>query len=146
MNASDKYTHRIQVCQRQTTTGRHAIYFRRHEIHTLFDELIHRPWGRSQWNPPVDIHEDDDAFVIEADLPGVNAEDVRIRIEGRTLAIEGRRQLRPCDNSRTSHLCERPDGGFIRVFEFQENIEQEQIQTRWQDGVLMVTVLKTTKE
>jgi len=144
MNASHEYVRKIQVCQRQTTTGRRALYFHQHEIHALFDELIHRPWGRAQWNPPVDIREDDKAFIIEIDLPGVSPEEVRIQADGKTLAIEGRRELRPCGDERTTHLCERPDGGFVRIFEFRDSIENEQIQSRWHDGVLTVSISKPT--
>lgn len=146
MDASGEYIRKIQVCQRQTTTGRRALHFHQHEIHALFDELIHRPWGRAQWNPPADIREDEKAFVIEIDLPGVSDKDVRIRTEGRTLTIEGRRQLRPCDEDRTTHLCERPDGNFVRMFEFRDDLGSERIQSRWQNGVLTVTVLKPMTE
>jgi HSP20 family molecular chaperone IbpA len=146
MDASGEYIRKIQVCQRQTTTGRRALHFHQHEIHALFDELIHRPWGRAQWNPPVDIREDEKAFVIEVDLPGVSDKDVRVRVEGRTLTIEGRRQLQPCDEDRATHLCERPDGDFVRMFEFRDDIGSERIQSRWQNGVLTVTVLKPMTE
>ncbi len=144
MDASGEYIRTIQVRQRQTTTGRRALHFHQYEIHSLFDELIHRPWGRAQWNPPVDIREDDTSFLIEIDLPGVADQDVRIQTEGRTLKIEGKRQLRPCDEERTTHLCERPDGGFARMFEFQDDIDRGRIQSRWQDGVLTLTLLKPT--
>jgi HSP20 family molecular chaperone IbpA len=144
MDASGEYIRTIHVCPRQTTMGRRAFHFHQYEIHSLFDELIHRPWGRAQWNPPVDIRENDTAFIIEIDLPGVKDTDVRLLTEGRTLRIEGSRQLRPCDTDRTAHLCERPDGEFARVFEFQDNIDKTRIQSRWHDGVLTLTILKLT--
>ena len=44
------------------------------EVERLFDEMIHRPWGFCReirgWNPPVDLYETDEAFILEADLPG----------------------------------------------------------------------------
>jgi HSP20 family molecular chaperone IbpA len=147
MDASGEYIRTIQVCQRQTTTtGRRAVHFHQYEIQTLFDELIHRPWGRAQWNPPVDIREDDQAFILEIDLPGVTAEDVRIITAGRTLTISGRRRLRPCDDERTTHLCERPDGEFARIFEFGETIEGQRIESHWHDGVLTVAIPKPKNE
>lgn len=142
MDASGEYIRTIQVCQRQTTTGRRALHFHQHEIHALFEELIHKPWGRAQWNPPADIHEDEKTFIIEIDLPGVRDTDVQVLAEGRTLTIEGRRQLRPCDDDRTTHLCERPDGEFIRMFEFRDDISNGRVRSRWENGVLIVTVLK----
>ena len=45
-----------------------------HEVERLFDEMIHRPWGLCReirgWNPSVDLYETEEAFVLEADLPG----------------------------------------------------------------------------
>ncbi len=137
-----EYIRKIQVCQRQTTTGRRAFGFQQYEIHTLFDELIHRPWGRAQWHPPVDIRETHESFVIDIDLPGVEPDEVRITAEGKTLAIEGRRELRPCDDERTTHLCERPDGGFARMFEFGQPLAPEAVESRWHNGVLTITVSK----
>ncbi|MGE5297233.1 MAG: Hsp20/alpha crystallin family protein [Solirubrobacterales bacterium] len=143
MDASGEYIRTIQVCQRHTTTGRRALHFHQYEIHALFDELIHRPWGRAQWNPPVDIREDDVSFIIEMDLPGVLDSDVQIRTEGRTLTVAGRRQLRPCDEDRTTQLCERPDGEFARMFEFQDDIGRQRVQSHWHDGVLTLTISKS---
>jgi HSP20 family molecular chaperone IbpA len=55
------------------------------EMERLFDEMIHRPWGFCRemrgWNPSVDLYEMDDAFVLEADLPGVKLDDVKVEIE-----------------------------------------------------------------
>jgi HSP20 family molecular chaperone IbpA len=60
------------------------IYVSR-EMERLFDEMIHRPWGFCRemrgWNPSVDLYEMDDAFVLEADLPGVKLDDVKVEIE-----------------------------------------------------------------
>jgi HSP20 family protein len=140
MDGQNEYIRKIHVCRRQTLTPRRAFGFHQHEIHALFDELIHRPWGRAQWNPPVDIREDDENFIIEIDLPGVKPEEVRVTAEGNTLSIEGQRELRPCDDARTTHLCERPDGGFARMFEFAETLEEERIEGHWQNGVLTITV------
>lgn len=139
MDASGEYIRKIQLHRRQTGTGRERR-FQQYEIHALFDELIHRPWGRAQWHPPVDVREDDAAFIIEMDLPGVSAQDVRIAAEGNTLTISGRRRLRPCGDACMTHLCERPDGSFARKFEFHHEIRNERIESRWRDGVLTVTV------
>ena len=59
----------------------------------LFDEMIHRPWGAGReargWNPSVDLYETADAFVLEADLPGVGLENVKVEVpERRSCASE----------------------------------------------------------
>jgi HSP20 family protein len=141
MTVSGDRNRRIQICRRHNIAPRRGLYLHHHEIHALFDEMIHRPWGAVRWNPATDVREDNDAFTIEVDLPGVKAEEVQVVVEGRILAIEGRRKLPPCDAA-TIHLCERPDGRFARLFEFDHEVEDRGIESRWQDGVLTVTIPK----
>ena len=110
MNVSSDRNRRIQIHRRHGIVERPGLCLRHHEIHAIFDELIHRPWGAVRWNPAVDIREDKDAFIIEMDLPGVNTEEVRVLVEGAILAIEGQRQLGNATRSR--RICARdPMGG-----------------------------------
>lgn len=132
---------RIRICRRHGLVERRGLYLHHHEIHAMFDELIHRPWGSVRWNPAVDLHEDNDRFTIEVDLPGLQGDEIQVLVGGKTVAIEGQRQLRKCDED-TSHLCERPDGHFARVFEFDGEIDEGKIENHWQDGVLTVMVPK----
>ncbi len=143
MDALNECSRRIRVHRRHETMNRRGLHFQQHEIHAIFEELIHRPWGALRWNPPIDIRESQDAFTIEMDLPGVNADEVRILTDGKTLTIEGERRLQTCVDERTTHLCERPDGRFTRSFEFHDDVEDKEIESRWQDGVLTVIVPKS---
>jgi HSP20 family molecular chaperone IbpA len=145
MDVSGDRNRRIQVRRQHGIAERRGLYLNRYEIHAMFDEMIHRPWGAVRWNPAVDIRENKDAFIIEMDLPGVKAEDVRVLVEGQILAVEGQRQLGPCDEV-TTHLCERPDGRFVRTFEFDGSIENRKIESRWHEGVLTVTVPKSQNQ
>ena len=67
------------------------------EVERLFDEMIHRPWGFCReirgWNPSVDLYETPEAFILEADLPGVNLEDVTVEMEDDVLVLQGWRTL-----------------------------------------------------
>jgi HSP20 family protein len=141
MNGADERDRAVPIRRRQGMMDRGGLQFHHYEVHAMFEELIHRPWGTVRWHPQVDLHEDDEAFTIEIDLPGVQAEDIRVLVEGKTVVIEGRRQLRKCEEG-TTHLCERPDGWFSRAFAFDEAIRDDRIESRWQDGVLTVTVPK----
>jgi HSP20 family protein len=145
MTASGDRNRIIQIHRRQEMVERRGLCFHHHEIHTLFEEMIHKPWAAARWNPGVDVRESSEAFLIEMDLPGVRSEDVRIVADGKTLVIEGQRQLAQCDRVAT-HVCERPDGRFVRTFEFEDDIEKAEIKSHWQDGVLTVTVPKPKGE
>ena len=59
------------------------------EVERLFDEIIQCPWGLCReirgWNPSIDLYETADAFILEADLPGVKAENLKVEIENSDL-------------------------------------------------------------
>ena len=145
MNTSDDRNRRIQIHRRHGVAECRGLYLHHQDVHAIFDELIYRPWGAVRWNPAVDIREDKDAFLIEMDLPGVKADEVRVLVEGQILTIEGQRQLAQCDEV-TTHLCERPDGRFVRTFEFDANIENRKIESHWHEGVLTVTIPKARSQ
>ncbi|HEU4341605.1 MAG TPA: Hsp20/alpha crystallin family protein [Candidatus Binatia bacterium] len=117
-----------------------------HEVERLFDEIIHRPWGFCReirgWNPSVDLYETTEAFVLEADLPGVKAEDVKVEIENSDLVLQGWRTLEKSQSDGTFHTMERSSGHFLRRMKLPESVEQESIQADFHDGVLRVIILK----
>lgn len=62
------------------------------EVDRLFDELIHRPWGfrraeEKEWSPQLDLYETEEAFILEADLPGVREEEVSVAVEDSDLVL-----------------------------------------------------------
>lgn len=67
------------------------------EVERLFDEMIHRPWGVCRevrgWTPAVDLYDDGDCFILEADLPGVKLEDVIVEVDNGDLVLRGSRKL-----------------------------------------------------
>lgn len=121
------------------------------EVDRLFDELIHRPWGmsrtkESEWAPQLDLYEDAAAFVLEADLPGVQEKDISVTIEQGDLVLRGKRAFeRICDES--SFYCrERRSGEFTRRLRLPTSIDQEKIHAQFHDGVLQVTLPKIQPE
>ncbi len=143
MDVPDKHSLRTLLYHRSQAGEHQGLHCHHHEIHTLFEELIHRPWRASCWNPPVDIWEDEEAFTIEMDLPGVGAEQVRIWARGRTLTIEGQRERKEETRETSARLHERCEGRFSRTFEFEFNVEETTIENHWQDGVLTLIVPKS---
>jgi len=132
--------------ERLETERQRGVFFHHHEVHALFEELIHRPWKAACWNPPVDISENEDRFIIEMDLPGTQADKVTIRAQGKILTIEGQRERRQYVRGTSAHLHERCEGRFSRSFEFDFNIGKETIEDHWQDGVLTLIVPKPKKK
>ncbi|OHB67349.1 MAG: hypothetical protein A2Y77_12980 [Planctomycetes bacterium RBG_13_62_9] len=143
MSLSDRRNYRTQIHHQGEAVQYRGVRYHHHEVHALFEELIHKPWGVACWNPPVDVWENESVYIIEMDLPGVKADDVHVHIHDRALAIEGKRQVRQNADRNTARLHERCEGRFARTFEFDFSIEGQEIASEWRDGVLIVTVPKS---
>jgi HSP20 family protein len=116
------------------------------ELDRLFDELIHRPWGvgreLSGWNPSLDLCETADAFILEADLPGVKADDVKVEVEGNYLLLHGRRAFQRTVTDGRYHYQERTFGDFTRRMQLPQSVDKEKISAEFKDGVLRVVLPK----
>jgi HSP20 family protein len=117
-----------------------------HEVERLFDEMIHRPWGFCReirgWNPSVDLYETDEAFVLEADLPGVKAEDVKVESENGDLVLRGWRSIEKNESDGHFHTMERSSGSFLRRIALPQSIDKDAITAEFHDGVLRVLLPK----
>ena len=102
--------------------------------------------ARSQlWLPVVDCYETENAFVIAADLPGVQPNQVDISFEQNTLTIAGHREptvQAPEKGEIRLHLAERVSGQFARSIRLPEYVDAEKIDADYNSGVLTVTVPK----
>ena len=102
--------------------------------------------ARSQlWLPVVDCYETENAFVIAADLPGVDSNEVDISFEQNTLTISGARKATvqaPEQGELRLHLAERVSGQFARSIRLPEYVDAEKIDADYNNGVLTVTVPK----
>jgi HSP20 family protein len=98
------------------------------------------------WSPAVDLREDSSSFILTAEIPGVAREDVRIRLEGRTLIVEGERragrQAKGADHLRV----ERSYGPFTRSLQLPAGVAARGLKAKLRQGVLEVRLPKTTRE
>jgi HSP20 family protein len=117
------------------------------EVERLFDEMIHRPWGFAReirgWNPSIDLYETPDSFVLEADLPGVKAEDVKVEVQNGDLRLEGQRTIEKDQSNGRFHTMERSSGYFVRQIKLPESVINDAIKAEFKDGVLRVILPKT---
>jgi HSP20 family protein len=116
-------------------------------VNRLFQEGMSQRQGQEdlqagQWTPPVDIFENAEKIVLRADLPGVEQEDIELRVEEGTLLIRGMRKLPGDIRPEDLHRAERPQGTFIRSFGLPTNIDQAGIRATQKNGVLEVLLPK----
>ena len=111
----------------------------------FFTELFEGALGEQkdmQWRPAVDIKEEEERYVVTADLPGVELSDVEITMDKGALLIKGERKQESSENKNGYHRVERSYGSFIRRFNFPDNVDVEKIEASGKDGVLTVTIPK----
>ncbi|TGN39443.1 Hsp20/alpha crystallin family protein [Marinobacter confluentis] len=99
-------------------------------------------FSRTDWAPAVDIKETDQAFSIEAELPGMSKDDVKVTVQDGVLSIQGERRQEEETGDRKHHRIERVYGSFIRRFTLPDNVDENSIRANFKDGVLSLTLAK----
>lgn len=94
------------------------------------------------WNPQVDIFENKDQIVLEAELPGMKPGDVNISIENNVLTIHGERKFEKKDEKDNFHRVERSYGSFTRSFTLPPTVSSENANAEFENGVLRLTLAK----
>lgn len=97
---------------------------------------------RGAWNPSVDIYENKDKLVLEAELPGLSPEDVDISIENNVLTIHGERKFEKKDDGDNFHRVERAYGSFTRSFTLPTTVSSENVEATFDNGVLHLSLAK----
>ena len=96
----------------------------------------------NDWTPAVDIIEDNDNFVVIADLPGLTKKDISINIKENMLTISGERKTTAKDEDKNYCRAERRFGTFKRSFQLTDQVVASKITASFKDGVLTVNVPK----
>ncbi|MBS1910417.1 MAG: Hsp20/alpha crystallin family protein [Bacteroidetes bacterium] len=130
------------------------------EMNRLFDGFF--PTSRKNnddgfesavWRPVVDVHEDDHAYLLDVELPGLSRDDIKINFQEGTLSIAGERSYEyekkengengaVQGNQKNAHRVERFYGKFHRSFSFPASVNAEGIKASFENGVLRITVPK----
>jgi HSP20 family protein len=99
----------------------------------------------SSWTPPVDIREQDECFVIHADIPGVSPENIEVTMEDGVLTISGSREAQSRTDKEGYRRVERVAGRFFRRFTLPDTANSEAITAKSHNGVLEVIIPKQAK-
>ena len=95
--------------------------------------------------PAVDVTEDDKAYRIAAELPGMDEKDVEVAVSGDTLTIKGEKRQERETKEPNYYLSERSYGSFQRAFALPDGIDRDKIDASFAKGVLTVTLPKTAE-
>lgn len=135
----------------------------RREVERVFDEFYRGPWrlpftrtafdvgpvwlGEAIWRttPAVDIVEREQDYVITAEMPGVPASNVDVRLSDERLSIKGEKTEETDEDRKGVHISERRYGSFQRTFRVPEGVDRGKIEASFVNGVLTVTLPKSAE-
>ncbi len=99
----------------------------------------------SDWAPAVDIKETREAFIIEADVPGVDPKDIEVHMEEGVLSIRGEKDSEKQEEGEGYKRVERSRGSFYRRFSLPDTANADKISAKSRHGVLEITIPKQEK-
>ena len=130
-----------------------------HEMERMFEETIHRPFfgfnmsplrhvfqelgSHGDFTPTCDVFEEGNEVVVKSDLPGLNKEDVNVKLVDNNLVISGERRTEEKVERKDFMRLERSHGSFSRTVGLPEGIDTEHVKASFKDGVLEIRIPKT---
>ena len=117
----------------------------RREMDSLFGQAA----GKAYWPPHagvfplVNVAEDQDHFFIRSEIPGVKSEEITISATGRNLSIAGERKIDSEGENVRYHRREREDGKFSRVIALPSDVQVDEIEAGYIDGILRIKIPKS---
>ena len=109
----------------------------------MMDDNFFFDYDNNSLTPFVDINESGDAFMISADLPGIEKSNIEVKVEDNTLILFASRRMDKSDTKEKFHYNERRFGTFSRSFKLPKTVKEEKITAKLDNGVLSIVIPKT---
>jgi len=128
---------------------------RRGNIDNLFNSLLDDFFypslaGNSQQDnflsPKMDIAETESEYKVEVELPGINQEDIEVKMDNNILTVKGKREEEKEEKERTYYTRERYYGSFQRSVSLPNNVSAEDIEARFNNGILHIQIPKKEQD
>lgn len=119
----------------------------RQEMERVFDRFFEPRWdeleGVGAWAPKLDFSETKDAFMMKAEIPGVEQKDLTVSLQDQMLTIKGEKHKEKEEKDEKYHRVERSWGAFSRTIALPVGVDTEKVNATFKDGVLTVKLQKT---
>jgi HSP20 family protein len=112
----------------------------RENVRSFFEDFP--VWSTAARSPAVDVREEDEQYVVEAELPGMTEEDVQVDVDEDTLTIASKRQEQSEEKKEGYLRRERRTTAFRRSFALPPDVEESKIDAAFKNGLLTVTLPK----
>jgi HSP20 family protein len=99
----------------------------------------------AEWAPTVDIVEDEQNYLVKAEVPDMKNENIHVSVENGLLTLSGERKFEKEEKNRRYHRTERCYGAFARSFNLPDNVDPEKVSASCKDGMLTVWIAKSDK-
>jgi HSP20 family protein len=122
----------------------------RNEMERLYDRFLdfchfRRFTEEGEWMPSVDVSETAKDIIVTAEIPGVEAKNIDVNLNGNVLTIKGERKREKEEKEENFHRLERSYGSFFRSLQLPSEVDGEKIKASYKKGLLKVTLPKTKK-
>jgi HSP20 family protein len=111
-----------------------------------FGPFLGKEWEKAmsttEWNPSVDIFENDNEIVVKVEVPGMKAKDIDVRIENNVLMLKGERRFEKETKEENYHRVEREYGSFSRAFALPVAVKEDNVKAEYKDGILKIVLPK----
>lgn len=104
------------------------------------------PSKEAVWAPAVNEKEDEKAYYVEVDLPGVKKEDINVEIKDNVVTISGERKFKKEESDKGYTRTESFFGKFERSFTLPSDVDADKIEAKVEDGVLKLTIPKVEEK
>ena len=128
---------------------KHKIELRR-EIDSMYDRFFDPDllpsthfFGKGKWGPKLDISEGRKDITVKAEIPGIEAKDFDISIDGRLLNIRGEKKQEQTEKEQTYYRVESSYGYFNRTIELPAEVDPDKVDASYKKGILKIKLRKT---
>ena len=99
-------------------------------------------FGEGKWGPKLDISEGRKDITVKAEIPGIEAKDLDISIDGRSLSIRGEKKQEQTEKEETYFRVERSYGYFNRTIELPAEVDPNKVDASYKKGILKINLRK----
>ncbi len=110
-----------------------------------FGHMFETGNGNGALTPVVDITENDTAYEMTAELPGMTEKEIELLLSGDMLTLRGEKRYEKEQDDENVHLSERSYGTFLRSFAVPDGVDRDKVTASFGNGVLTITLPKTAR-
>ena len=115
-------------------------------LSAVMDDFFRMPTDvfSTELNPRVDIHEDEKAVYVKAEIPGLDEKDLNVTLKENMLTISGEKKAEKTEGEKNKNYwyCERVFGSFSRTIALPDAIKHDEVKANYKNGVLEIEIPK----